>query len=53
MILGIFILIVSVGLAFYAMNNHRYDAILCEITCALFALGFFLICWDTVIASLR
>ena len=53
MILGLFILLVSGGLAFYAMNTNRCDAMLCEITCALFALGFLLICWDTVSASLR
>lgn len=53
MIIGLFILLVSGGLAFYAMKTHCCDAMLSEITCALFALGFLLICWDTVIASLR
>ena len=53
MILGIFILIVSVALALYGMNTNRYDACLYEIVGALFALGFLLMCWDTLSASLR
>ena len=53
MILGIFILFVAMALAIYGLHTNRYDVTLYEATGALFALGFFLLCWDTVSTSLR
>lgn len=53
MILGIFILFVAMALAIYGLHTNRYDVALYEATGALFALGFFLLCWDTVSTSLR
>lgn len=51
--LGVFILFVTMLLSMHAMYKHVYNAEFYIITAALFSLGFFIICWDCVAASLR